>query len=939
MHTLPFSRTRDRFGILALVAMTVATPWTLWSAPPVIDDPVPVNGQSFPTQVEPRIPIGKALIFPITASDVDGGPLKYTVTSDNPKITVSVRTALPKLKVQVDHAGNGTAEDPAFSGTLEFALLRDSAPSTVQNIAGFAQSGYYNYNGEAGPNFRNQIFHRIADLDPDEEPEGSFIIQGGDPTGVGTGGPGFQFDNEFHPSSIFVGRGQLAMANAGINSANKGTNGSQFFITLGQPRFLDFNHTIFGQLLRGWDLVESIADVPRSTAAATKDKPLVDVKLTSATVEQNLNDAILLLSATGPGTGKIKVTVTDANGEEDVEEFTVTAVKDDRNTPPFLLPIPNQSVESDRILGIPLGAVDLESDFTFINHGLLSPNNGRSSGSGSTAFVLGNSGYIGELNLGISITQFDMTYRGDIDGDAGAEDDRIAIGIAVGDKQINATAKNLGGSPAVPLSTDTVLATYIDGDPAAQPGDFSAKVIWGDGTYFVVPDSSTAGDGRFPCSITRDPSSPFPGAFLVKPTSPHVYQNAGIYPVTIELTASKGQRAKLRTTAVITAGTVRAYGQNLSVRGKTAFDGVLATFTDTAFTSINDYTVRVHWGDGLNSAGVVKRTLKGDLEISGTHSFPSAGEYAVLVELTKTGDPNPPAVAWSRVGVSGLKTAPVLPPYAVPNLVGQMGDAVNIGNPISLVKSGSQTSVAAQLVVVNGGSKATKAGKLRFYLSEDKVTNVQDETGPDPANPGNTIVLNPKDMPVKIGKLKEVKLQALPPGSGVRYVFNKTAQGDFRLKFPAGEGGAGLNLLAHFEYSDPLGDNMPISRDVVIGPFNPFVVQPLSLTVKESGGADLSKKFTVKLAKAPRADVVIPITLNSTATAEITVVPTTLTFNSINWSVPQEVTVTAKEDTVSSDTKTVTVALGVATSTDIRFKNQDPADVKVEVQDKQAATP
>lgn len=132
---------------------------------------------------------------------------------------------------------------------------------------------------------------------------------------------------------------------------------------------------------------------------------------------------------------------------------------------------------------------------------------------------------------------------------------------------------------------------------------------------------------------------------------------------------------------------------------------------------------------------------------------------------------------------------------------------------------------------------------------------------------------------------------------------------------------------------------MPISRDVVIGPFNPFVVQPLSLTVKESGGADLSKKFTVKLAKAPRADVVIPITLNSTATTEITVVPTTLTFNSINWSVPQEVTVTAKEDTVTGDTKTVTVALGVATSSDIRFKNQDPADVKVTVQDKQAATP
>lgn len=927
MHSLSLLRTRDRHGILAFAAL-MAGSFVASAASPVIDDPVPVNPQSFPTHVEPRVPVGKALIFPITASDPDGGPLKYTVTSDNPKITVSVRTALPKLKIHVDHA-EGAAGDPAFSGDLEFALLRDLSPATVQNISGFAQGNYYNYNGEAGANFRNQIFHRIANLDPSEQPEGSFIIQGGDPKGTGGGGPGFSFDNEFHPSAIFTGRGQLAMANSGFDAKNKGSNGSQFFITLGQPRFLDFNHTIFGQLLRGWDLVETMADAPRSNT----DKPLVDVKLTSATVELNLNDAVLLISATEPGTGKIKVKVTDPNGDEATKEFTVTAYKDDRNSPPFLLPIPNQSVDSGKILGIPLRAVDLESDYSFINHGLLDPVNGRTSGGGGIAYVLGNPGYVGPLNLGIEITQFDMAYRGDIDGAARATDDMIAIAVAVGDKRINASAPDLEGAPGVPL-TNPIVATYTDGDPAALGTDFTATINWGDGTYKTEPDTSIT--ALLPCTITRDLSSPFPGAFIVKPNESHTYQNAGIYPVTIQLTATKGQRETLRSVAVIAPGTVHAFGKNLGIKGKSVTDGILSTFTDSAFTGPANYTARIHWGDGQYSAGTVKRSPKGELQVLGSHTFPNDGAYAVVVELTKAGDPNTPAIAWSRIEVSGVKTARVLPPYATPNLVGQMGDAVNIGNPITLVKGGGNVSTAAQLIIVNGGSKTTRPGKLRFYLSEDTVTNLQDETAPDPATPGTNIVVNPKDLPVKIGTLKEVKIQALPPGGGVRYIFAKTPQGDFRLKFPPGEGGEGLNLLAHLEYTDSLADNLPIPHDVVVGPFNPFIVQPASLTVRELGGAEASKPFTVKLAKQPRANVVIPITLNSTASPEIEVTPTTLTFTPVNWNSPQTVTVTAKQDNVANDSKNVLVTVGAATSTDIRFNNQDPTDVVVAVQDKQA---
>jgi cyclophilin family peptidyl-prolyl cis-trans isomerase len=901
------------------------------AAPPVIDDPVPVNPQSFPTHVEPRVPIGKALIFPITATDPESSPLKYTVTSNNPKVTVSVRTGLPKMKIQVDHAGDGTAEDPAFTGELEFALLRDLAPETVENIGGFAQGHYYNFNDEAGPNLRKQIFHRIADLDPTEEPEGSFIIQGGDPKGTGSGGPGFNFHNEFHPAALFAGRGQLAMANAGFNSFdNSATNGSQFFVTLGQPRFLDFNHTIFGQLLRGWDLMETIADVP-CTIPASPNKPNVDVKLTTTTIEPNFSDAILLISATTSGTAKITVKVTDQDGEEATKEFDVTAEKDTKNSPPFLRPVPNQTVAKEKVLGIPLHSVDLEHDFTFYSHQILFSNNARSSGGGTTAFVLGNPGFVGSVNLGINLTQFDMSYRGTIDGPARGEDDKLGIPVAIGDKQVTATARDLGGAPGVEL-TNAVVATYLDGDPAALPTDFTAKVIWGDGTYSVPFTDTTNGDARFPATITRDPSSPFPGAFLVSAT--HNYFHAGTYPVTVELTASKGQRVRLRSTAVISAGGLRAFGKTVEIKGKTLVDGVLAVFTDEAPATLNAYTALVHWGDGQNSPGVVKRSLKGELQVLGNHTFPSEGEYAPVVQLAKAADPNPPAMAWSRVEVTGVKGPSVLPPYDTANLVGQMGDAANIGNPVSLIKSGNQVSVPVQLIVVNGGTKPSKPGKLRFYLSEDNVTNVEDETGPDPQNPGSTIVVNPKDLPVKIGKLKEVKIQSLPPGAGIRFIFDRSAQGDFRLKFPPGEGGQGLSLLAHFEYSDPIGDFLPIARDVAVGPFNPFIVSPTSLTVKELGGADESKKFSVKLAREPRADVVINITLNTTATAEITVVPTTLTFTSQNWNTPQEVTVTAKDDNNANDTRNVLVTLNPATSTDQRFNNQDPQDVVVSVQDK-----
>jgi len=133
-------------------------------------------------------------------------------------------------------------------GPVQLELYDEDAPKTVENFRKLAGDGFYD----------GVIFHRII---PD------FMIQGGDPTGTGTGGPGYTFEDEFnaHP----VARGALAMANAGPN-----TNGSQFFIvTADACPWLDGKHTVFGQVTNGMDVVDKISAVETDAA----DRPHDDV--------------------------------------------------------------------------------------------------------------------------------------------------------------------------------------------------------------------------------------------------------------------------------------------------------------------------------------------------------------------------------------------------------------------------------------------------------------------------------------------------------------------------------------------------------------------------------------------------------------------------------------------------------------------------------------
>ena len=145
-------------------------------------------------------------------------------------------------EMSIDPQKGYTARMDTDLGEIVLQLFADKAPRTVNNFVFLAREGFYD----------SVTFHRVI---PD------FMAQGGDPTGTGRGGPGYQFKDEFHPSLRHDGPGVLSMANAGPN-----TNGSQFFITHGATPWLDGKHAVFGKVISGMDVLMSIP--PRDPGTA-----------------------------------------------------------------------------------------------------------------------------------------------------------------------------------------------------------------------------------------------------------------------------------------------------------------------------------------------------------------------------------------------------------------------------------------------------------------------------------------------------------------------------------------------------------------------------------------------------------------------------------------------------------------------------------------------
>ena len=167
-----------------------------------------------------------------------------------------------------------TATLHTTKGDVKIELYPEKVPNTVENFVGLATGEKDWQDPETGetvsgePLYDDILFHRIID---------GFMIQGGDPTGTGRGGPGYTFEDEFHEDLRHDDEGIVSMANSGPN-----TNGSQFFITLGPQPHLDDRHAVFGKVTDGMAVVREIGSVQ----TGRNDRPVEDVLLESVTVHE-----------------------------------------------------------------------------------------------------------------------------------------------------------------------------------------------------------------------------------------------------------------------------------------------------------------------------------------------------------------------------------------------------------------------------------------------------------------------------------------------------------------------------------------------------------------------------------------------------------------------------------------------------------------------------
>lgn len=178
------------------------------------------------------------------------------------------QAATPSAGTWTDKVSSGAdlyATMKTNMGSITLKLYSKDAPKTVKNFVGLStgeREWKHPATGETKkgvPLYNGTIFHRVID---------GFMIQGGDPLGTGTGSPGYQFEDEVQSGRTFDRTGLLAMANSG-----PATNGSQFFITTSKPTYLNGKHTIFGEVVKGYEVVEAISKVPRGP----RDRPMQDV--------------------------------------------------------------------------------------------------------------------------------------------------------------------------------------------------------------------------------------------------------------------------------------------------------------------------------------------------------------------------------------------------------------------------------------------------------------------------------------------------------------------------------------------------------------------------------------------------------------------------------------------------------------------------------------
>ena len=558
------------------------------------------------------IPSGKTLVVPIAATDPSGPARNYTVTVTGTAglsgtgggIMATIRTGDPHLRLTVTYTDSGSVVHQ--DQPMEFQLYREFCPLAVQTIAGLAEGGFYSPQ-TSGTTTRYITFHRVV--------PGQFI-QGGDPNGDGTGGPGFNYRSEFSSALIFSATaGQLALANAGFheqvemhsspignqlgfaNANADSTNGSQFFITAAPERGLDFKHTIFGQLLRGYDTLAGIQSTPLTTSTSSGEfsSPVNPVNITSASVAANNTDAVLILSATGLADSVITVTATSA-GQSASQTFTAHAIADTVNDPPFLNPVPDAAIPASP-LKITLRGTDLQLDLLRYGYERLSPVLDEvaiptGSGTNTVLVPLITSGT--SPTLSIALPQGGNRLAAALDHWAGVyETSSLYPGamlrpfeVAVGQKPLQGTLTPIPPAAAPIVLGDFPVAVITDGNKGDTPSSLAAAVNWGDGTLL---------SGTGSVNIVKDPAGHTVNRFQIRAS--HTYSAPGEYPVLVQVTNAGGARLTLTGTANVGANSIALSSPDFFSTGGKVVNKAIATFSDFGSQlPASAYGATIAWG-------------------------------------------------------------------------------------------------------------------------------------------------------------------------------------------------------------------------------------------------------------------------------------------------------------------------------------------------------
>ena len=279
---------------------------------------------TFQTIPQTTLLAGSPIHIPLDGRNPSGQPLSFTAVSSDPLVTPTVLTDNRSLRIRV-----------ANFGVMVFELFDGRARRATNRIVALGTSGFYN----------GIIFHRVIK---------DFVLQGGDPTGTGSGGSTLgSFDDKFHLDLQHNQTGLLSMAKSIDDS-----NDSQFFITEGPQRHLDFNHSIFGILVEGEAVRQRISNVETGPG----DRPIVDVVMESVESFTDAQNGVLMLKAPEGATGAADITVTvrNASGAQTQQTFRVNVTPDLVNSPPFLADIADIRTSANTPVTYQLVAQDAE---------------------------------------------------------------------------------------------------------------------------------------------------------------------------------------------------------------------------------------------------------------------------------------------------------------------------------------------------------------------------------------------------------------------------------------------------------------------------------------------------------------------------------------------------------------------------------------------------